>query len=268
MLEILRDRDYRDDADRMGLPPKRVLPWNGNFGAENPGSARCLMRASTPKRAKRHLDSFAETIILPSGERIVFRPLRQEDSELLAGYFRALSDETRKRFAPHAFTTEQAQILCAEIDNGKVVRLLAVTDNVQQPRAVAYFILRLELNDGDERRYRERGIGLDRASVCSIAPSVADDHQGCGLGSVVMDRTLALARRLDQRQAILQGGVQAANSRAIHFYEKCGFRKVGSFSTAVENYDMIIDLTQAAIIRNSEQLAAPDKVKRAASRRS
>jgi ribosomal protein S18 acetylase RimI-like enzyme len=223
------------------------------------------MRDATPKAITRDHDSFAETLTLASGERIVFRPLKQEDSALLAGYFSALSADTRKRFAPHAFTKEQAEMLCAEINYGEVIRLLAVTDNVQQQEAVAYFILRLELNDGDEKRYRAHGMNLDRASVCSIAPSVADDYQGRGLGSVVMDRALALARRLGRRQAILQGGVQAANSRAIHFYEKCGFCKVGSFSTAVENYDMIVDLTQSAVIRSSEQLAAPDKVKRGAS---
>ena len=223
------------------------------------------MKATTPKTITWNPDSFAETFALPSGERIVFRPLKQGDAALLAGYFRALSADTRKRFAPHAFTKEQAEIICAKIDYGKVIQLFGLTDNVQQPQILAYFILRLDLNDDDDKRYRARGMNLDRMSVCSIAPSVVDDYQGRGLGAVLMARSLALARRLDRRQIILQGGVQAENSRAIRFYEKCGFHMVGSFSTTVENYDMIVDLTRDVVIASYDKYAAPDKLKRDAS---
>ena len=191
----------------------------------------------------RHVDTFAETIGLATGERIVFHPLRREDSALLGRYFPGLSADTRERFAPHAFTAEQAEMLCAAIDYEKIIRLLAATGDGPRPEAVAYFILRLEINDDDEGRHRARGMALDRPSVCSIAPSVADDRRGRGLGSVVMGRALALARHLGKRQVILQGGVQATNSRAIGFYDKHGFRKVGSFSTGVENHDMFLDLT-------------------------
>lgn len=133
------------------------------------------MRALTPDAITRDADSVAETIALACDERIVFRPLKGEDSALLGRYFLGLSADTRRRFGPHPFTAEQAEMLCAEIDYEKIIRLLAVTD------------------DG-------------------------------------------------QRQVILQGGVQATNSRAIGFYEKHGFRKAGSFSTAVENHDMFLDL--------------------------
>jgi len=224
------------------------------------------MRDATPGEIARAPDSFAETIALSSGERFVFRPLKREDASLLADYFLSLSADTRKRFGPHAFNAEQAAILCAQIDHGKVIRLLALTDNVQEPRAVAYFILGLELHEEDEKRYRARGMELDRASVCSIAPSVADRWQGRGLGATVMVRALALARRLGRKQAILQGGVQATNLRAIRFYEKFGFRKAGYFSTSVANYDMILDLTQGATIGDAGQHEIPDAAKlRAAS---
>jgi diamine N-acetyltransferase len=210
------------------------------------------MRDATPAEIARDPDPFAEPISLPSGERLVFRPLKQEDSSLLADYFVGLSAETRRRFGPHPFTAEQAAILCAQIDYGKVIRLLAVTDNAQKPQAVAYFILGLELNALDGERYRARGMELDRASACSIAPSVADHWQGRGLGTMVMARTLALASGLGRKKALLQGGVQATNLRAIQFYEKFGFCMAGSFSTTVENHDMVLDLTLGETIRDSK----------------
>jgi diamine N-acetyltransferase len=39
-------------------------------------------------------------------------------------------------------------------------------------------------------------------------------------------------------------GVQATNERAVHFYTKWGFHKVGEFYTDKNNYDMILDLSQ------------------------
>ena len=210
------------------------------------------MSTTTPKAFAHDPDCVSETITLNSGQRLVFRPLKSDDSDLLAGYFKSLSPSTRKLYGPHPFTSEQAKKLCAGIDCQQVIRLVAVTDNIQQPEIVAYFILGFTLSNADKERYRVRGMNLDQASVCTIAPSVADAYQNRRLGSIVMNRTLALARNLGKNQVILQGGVQAANSRAVHFYRKLGFRKVGSFSTTIENYDMILDLTQNGKTANTQ----------------
>ena len=42
----------------------------------------------------------------------------------------------------------------------------------------------------------------------------------------------------------LSGGVRAENRRAIHFYGKHGFLRVGDFVTSgdVGNHDMVLDL--------------------------
>jgi diamine N-acetyltransferase len=202
------------------------------------------MRIITAKAIAENSVCVAEAITLDSGQRLVFRPLKANDAALLADYFLSLSPETRARFAPHPFTTEQAEKLCAEMDYERAIRLVAATYDVEQPEIVAYFILGFGLGDADQKRYWTRGTSLDQASVCTIAPSVSDTCQNCGLGSVVMERALALAHRLGRTRVVLQGGVQASNSRAVHFYERFGFQKVGSFSTTVENYDMILDLAQ------------------------
>ena len=211
------------------------------------------MRGITTKDIAENPDCVAEAITLHSGQRLVFRPLKADDTALLAEYFLSLSPKTRAWYGPHPFTAEQAEKLCAEIDCEQVMRLVAATCDVAQTKIVAYFILCFGLGDTDQKRYSTRGTSLDQTSVCTIAPSVSDACQNSGLGSVVMERALALAHRLGRTQVVLQAGVQASNSRAVHFYEKFGFQKAGSFFTTVENYDMILDLAQAAGDWNSEQ---------------
>ncbi len=193
------------------------------------------------KAAEWNPGSFSETIALASGQQIVVRPLRQDDSLLLADYFVTLSCETRKWFAPHAFTADEAQRLCAEIDYSRTIRLLGVSDSVLGPKIMAYFIIDLE-SKADAERYRKYGMILCPASVFSVAPSVADAYQSCGVGTLLMTKALALGRRLGRHQVVLYGGVQATNLRAQRFYRKFGFRRTGSFVTTVDNYDMILEL--------------------------
>ena len=196
----------------------------------------------TPQVLTQNPEWFDETLTLDSGERITFRALRPDDGALLGRYFEGLSQETRRRFAPHPFTMEEAHKLCAEIKYRHTLRLIALTDKGEQPEVIAYFIFVLGFGDGEQKCYRARGMPLDSDSDCTFAPSVADAYQNRGLGSALMPQVLDLARRLGRKRVVLSGGVQATNHRAIHFYEKFGFRKVGTFSTEVENYDMILNL--------------------------
>ncbi len=168
--------------------------------------------------------------------------VRQEDAPILGRYFEGLSEATRQRFGPHPFTVAEAQKLCAEIDYARLLRLIAVTGDSGQERVIAYFILTLPVRDSERNRYTAYGIGLEDGRDCTFAPSVADAYQDRGLGSALMPRILDLARRLGFRRMVLQGGTQAANLRGIHFYEKFGFRRVGSFQTKVDNHDMMLTL--------------------------
>ena len=183
-----------------------------------------------------------EIITLLTGPRVVLRLLRPDDASLLGRFFLGLSAETRRRFAPHPFTREEADTLCSQINYRSTIRLVAATDASGVPEIIAYFILIPGFGDTDQKRYEGRGTPLDRDSDCSVAPCVADAFQNQGLGSLLFRKVIQLAKRLGRKRAVLIGGVQAANIRAIHFYTKLGFRQVGTFSTGIENYDMILDL--------------------------
>jgi GNAT superfamily N-acetyltransferase len=73
---------------------------------------------------------------------------------------------------------------------------------------------------------------------------VADAFQNQGVGSLLMARLIQIARRLGCKRMVLLGGTQAANHRAVHFYQKHGFRTVGTFEwpAGCDNYDMLLEL--------------------------
>ena len=98
------------------------------------------------------------------------------------------------------------------------------------------------MNDADVQRYAARGMPLDDATDATIAPVVADAHQNSGLGSLVMLHLMPWLRRFGKRRLVLLGGVRQHNARAIRFYQKWGFRPVGTFTTSAPNIDMVAEL--------------------------
>jgi diamine N-acetyltransferase len=187
-------------------------------------------------------DSLIAERQLPSGEQIVMRPLRPDDAVRLGEYFAGLSAQTRARYGPHPFDQATAEAICAALDPTEIVRMVATVSPKGGERIIAYMLLKLGVLEKDQRRYAEQGMRLDPATDCTLAPSVADDYQNQGIGSMMMAHLLQLARRLGRRRVALWLGVQATNDRAVHFYTKWGFRKVGEFYTDKNNFDMILDL--------------------------
>lgn len=181
---------------------------------------------------------------LASGQPVVFRPLQEGDAPILGRYFLGLRDNTTKRFAPHAFDQATADRLCAELEPEQMLRMIATLQTDGQEQVVGYFLLYFGVGQGTQDRYQRLGIALDSRTDCEMAPSVADAFQDQGLGTLLMQQLLQIARQQDRRRAVLMGGTMATNSRAIHFYQKLGFRKAGEFEAPPGryNHDMILPL--------------------------
>jgi GNAT superfamily N-acetyltransferase len=175
-------------------------------------------------------------------EDAIFRPLLPQDVEPLGLFFLSLSESTRRRYWPHALDEKGARVVCSELDSRRALRMVAFS-RASEAIIVAYFIIEFELPATERSRYLNYGIQLSEESDCRLAPVVADARQNTGVGSVLMQRTLETTRQLDRRRVILYGGVQAANHRAIHFYEKFGFKRVGTFHKHNrDNIDMLLNL--------------------------
>ena len=181
------------------------------------------------------------------GQDVVLRLLAENDVAALADYFEGLSERTRSFYAPHPFDRSTAEAICRELstpDGSCPLRLVAVADGA----IVGYFILIMGLNESDRKR---RYTDLDPETACTLAPSIADAWQNRGLGSNLMSYAGNCAHSMGRTIMVLSGGVQERNARAVHFYTKAGFRKVGEFATSVthdgettsiNNFDMMLRL--------------------------
>jgi GNAT superfamily N-acetyltransferase len=179
--------------------------------------------------------SFRAEARLNGGKTVVMRPLRASDEQALGDYFVNLSANTRSLFAPHSFDRDTAHSICCGAEERATVRFVAEDE---RGNIIAYFILHLEITDEAAERYDN----LDPDSVCSVAPSVADEWQGQGLGRQMMRYVMEIAAAFGNEQMILSGGVQAENEQAMHFYRRMGFRKVRDFQDDVPRYDMMTRL--------------------------
>jgi diamine N-acetyltransferase len=173
---------------------------------------------------------------LPNGEAIEIRLLQNTDNQLLSNYFNVLSADTLKRFQPHPLNATTVEQICQN-PAGDYCRLIAFSPIHQQ--IIAYFLIFWGVLSKDQARYEAVGLGLNPATDCTFAPSVADDYQDQKLGSLLMPYLIKICQVVDYQRIILWGGVQAENPRAVRFYQKFGFEVVGSFQNKNgNNWDM------------------------------
>ncbi|MGW1467436.1 GNAT family N-acetyltransferase [Streptomyces sp. NPDC002308] len=179
---------------------------------------------------------------LADGAAAVFRPLVRTDAEPLARFLGDLSAESRRLSTFDGYGIAAARELCDAIARYDKLRL--VLEDVPSSRIVGLLELALALTPADIARYREAGVLLDELTDCRFGPTLADDHQGRGVGTRAFPFVVEAVRRLGRSRVILWGGVLADNTRAIRYYEKIGFRPFGSFAgtDGSRSLDMMLDL--------------------------
>lgn len=145
---------------------------------------------------------------MPDGLEVGLRPIHPEDREALSEGFRALSDDSRY----HRFLTPLPRLTDAQ------ARYLTEIDQIN------HFAWGIGLRDPGGGL---RGIGVARyvresadAEAAEIAVAITDEHQGRGLGSLLV-RALAVVA---QTHGItrLTGVVLAENRAMIRIFEKLG----------------------------------------------
>ncbi len=170
-------------------------------------------------------------------EDIHFQRLNTEQYQLLVNYLDGLSDESKSRFGPHAFTLDAIQDLA---NNDGFCLFVAIHPDSDQ--IIAYTILKKGWIDYESPRLSSYGL-IESINDTTIAPSVADQWQSKGLGTRFFKYVLNELKINGQIERIfLWGGVQNSNVKAIQFYTKLGFKMLGEFEYHGMNTDMVLDI--------------------------
>lgn len=170
--------------------------------------------------------------------QVDFRRLSIDDIEPLRDYLHNLSQETKSRFGPHEF--DRATLDNLFIHNNEHLAYIGVLRNTG--RVMAYVLVKKGFLEHDGPRLRSYGLTLSHETDCTYAPSVADDWQGKGVGTIIFEKILPELRLLGYKRIILWGGVQSDNSKAVAYYNKLGFISLGQFEFHGLNTDMICQI--------------------------
>jgi putative acetyltransferase len=147
-------------------------------------------------------------IMLRDGRRVLLRPELPTDSEMLWEMFSTLSQTSLDNLV-EPFTRQRIEGWTSNIDYDKNLPVLALVEEKGKSRVIGSASLSFHSTEAN-RHKAELGI------------TVHDDYQNRGLGTIMINHLLNTARQKALKKVYLL--VNADNSRAIHVYEKCGFK--------------------------------------------
>ena len=148
---------------------------------------------------------------LKDGTRVTLRPEIDSDLEPTWEMFTSLSDETLT-FLPQGFTRERVEGWFKDINYDKALPILGFVETEDGSKMVASAALVFQ----QEEIYKHKA---------TFGISIRDKYQNKGLGQILTEYMLEIAKSCGLKKVELT--VVTHNSRAIHLYEKLGFKKEG-----------------------------------------
>ena len=139
---------------------------------------------------------------------VLLRPELATDTEMLWKMFSTLSKASLDNLVL-AFTRERIEGWTSNIDYDEVLPILALIREGKTQRTVGSASLHFR-SDAALKHRAELGI------------TVHDDYQDRGLGRAMINHLLEIARKKGLKKLYLL--VNTENARAIHVYEKSGFK--------------------------------------------
>jgi acyl-CoA synthetase (NDP forming)/RimJ/RimL family protein N-acetyltransferase len=164
-------------------------------------------------------------VILRDGRICHIRPIRPEDQEALAAFHESLSPETVyfRFFAPYPRLTEKDLLRFTNVDYVDRVALVA---------EIAGEIIGVGRYDR-----------IDRVEA-EIAFVISDEHQGRGLGSILLEH-LAVAAR-ERAITRFEAEVLPSNRRMLATFEEAGYKPTSSMDEGVVKLHFDISPTQSS----------------------
>lgn len=157
-------------------------------------------------------------VTLRDGRKAVLRTVRPEEAQSVLDVMRITSGEThfmaRYPDEPVASLEKEIAYLTAQEEKPGAFELCALIDGELVGLA--------GINPISTRR--------KMCHRASFGTSILKEYCNCGLGTLMLETCLKYAREIGYTQVEL--GVFDDNPRAIHVYEKLGFRRVGTIPRA------------------------------------
>ncbi|MGB9134692.1 MAG: GNAT family protein [Candidatus Bathyarchaeia archaeon] len=145
-------------------------------------------------------------VLLKDGTKAFLRPELLTDTEMLWEMFSTLSKASLDNLV-EPFTRERIEGWTSNMDYSKNLPILALVE--EKKRVIGSVSLSFYSSEAN-RHKAELGI------------TIHDDYQNLGLGTVMISHLLGIASKKGLRKVFLL--VNTTNSRAIHVYQKCGFK--------------------------------------------
>jgi len=149
---------------------------------------------------------------LKDGTKVRLRPEVKADLEMLWKMYSTLGEGSR-RFLPD-YDRELIEGWIEKLDYEKVLPIVAV---VQGPSGEQRIIAAATLGPFSRREMVRH--------KAEFGITVHDDYQNKGLGTILTQHMVEIARMKDLKKVSLM--VFTNNERAIHVYKKCGFKIEG-----------------------------------------
>lgn len=176
-------------------------------------------------------------VVLSDGGTVYLRPILPSDGENLVAFHGKLSDRTRyyRYFGAYPRMPKRDVDRFSRVDHHNRVALIALL--------------------GDEIVAVGRFDRLDDPETAEVAFVVADEHQGRGLGSILLEHLAAAAQECGLRSFIAD--VLAENAQMVRVFRDAGYQVKRSMVEGSVHLEFDIDPTEesVAVARAREQAA-------------
>ena len=163
-----------------------------------------------------------KTIKLKDETRITLRPSKKTDLDPLWTMFNTLSKETLQ-YLPDPITRERVESWFKEIDYNTALPILSIIKENTGTRVISSASLTFQ-----------KGIYSHKAR---FGITIHDDYQNRGLGHILTGYMIEVAKERGIKKVELSA--VAHNQRAIHLYDKFGFKQEGY--TKMDHWNPILE---------------------------
>ena len=157
------------------------------------------------------------------GRTVTLRAAEPKDAKALIEYLKIVNAETpfllREPDECNITLENEEAFLKGKLDSEREIMLIALIDGKHVGNCSIASV-------GSYKRVRHR---------CEVAIALYQEYCGCGIGRVMLETALDIARKANYEQAELE--VIEGNTKAMALYEKLGFKKYGTFPNNMKYKD-------------------------------